>query len=154
MNSEEPTRFCLNCEYALDGLPENRCPECGEPFDPDDESTYRDPRAEPRLVHQAQQFAAGVLLPMATVVLLWCAVVIPPLFPVALLLAAVLLVRSVHQHRWAAFVVTALLGSLPIGGPFAFGIVQYANGTGRLWHEGPNARSHSLDPIYRCEWRT
>lgn len=26
---------CPRCEYILTGLPERRCPECGEPFDPD-----------------------------------------------------------------------------------------------------------------------
>lgn len=27
--------FCPNCDYDLTGLTENRCPECGQPFDPD-----------------------------------------------------------------------------------------------------------------------
>ncbi|MHC4066328.1 MAG: hypothetical protein ACYSUI_17765 [Planctomycetota bacterium] len=31
---------CLGCSYNLEGLPENRCPECGRPFDPDDPSTF------------------------------------------------------------------------------------------------------------------
>lgn len=32
---------CLNCGYRLHSLPENRCPECGKPFDPAVQSTYR-----------------------------------------------------------------------------------------------------------------
>ncbi|MCO6439013.1 MAG: hypothetical protein J5J06_18115 [Phycisphaerae bacterium] len=34
------TRICKNCEYIIDGLPENRCPECGERFDPGDPTTF------------------------------------------------------------------------------------------------------------------
>ncbi len=29
----EPTVFCPHCDYNLSGLPEDRCPECGEAFD-------------------------------------------------------------------------------------------------------------------------
>lgn len=25
---------CMNCGYSLTGLPERRCPECGQPFEP------------------------------------------------------------------------------------------------------------------------
>ena len=31
--------LCTGCNYALRGLSEPRCPECGRPFDPDDFST-------------------------------------------------------------------------------------------------------------------
>ncbi len=31
---------CLGCGYNLRGLPENRCPECGRTFDPDDPQSY------------------------------------------------------------------------------------------------------------------
>lgn len=37
----EPTMYCINCAYALDGLTRNRCPECARPFDPHDAATYR-----------------------------------------------------------------------------------------------------------------
>jgi hypothetical protein len=33
--------YCLNCRYHLRGLTENRCPECGTPFDPDDSRLLR-----------------------------------------------------------------------------------------------------------------
>ncbi len=31
---------CLGCAYILDHLPENRCPECGRAFDPNDPLTF------------------------------------------------------------------------------------------------------------------
>jgi len=31
-----PTMRCKHCRYRLDGLADNRCPECGEAFDPND----------------------------------------------------------------------------------------------------------------------
>ena len=46
-----PTRIpdsavCLDCGYLLRGLPEEKCPECGRPFDADDPNTYEIPEAE------------------------------------------------------------------------------------------------------------
>jgi predicted amidophosphoribosyltransferase len=32
--------YCKTCRYDLRGLPEPRCPECGNEFDPNDASTY------------------------------------------------------------------------------------------------------------------
>lgn len=34
------TATCLTCGYALRGLPENLCPECGRAFEPDDPRTF------------------------------------------------------------------------------------------------------------------
>ncbi len=31
---------CIRCQYILEGLPEARCPECGQAFNPDDPLTY------------------------------------------------------------------------------------------------------------------
>ena len=33
-------RYCLGCNYGLKGLPENRCPECGREFDPENPATF------------------------------------------------------------------------------------------------------------------
>jgi hypothetical protein len=51
MNQHVPdTARCLNCRYLLRGLPEPRCPECGQPFDPGDPDTYYDPARPKRSV--------------------------------------------------------------------------------------------------------
>jgi uncharacterized paraquat-inducible protein A len=36
-----PTMWCLDCDYVLDGLNENRCPECGREFDRSDVHSFR-----------------------------------------------------------------------------------------------------------------
>ncbi len=33
--------FCIRCGYAVDGVRDNRCPECGRPFYPEFPRTYR-----------------------------------------------------------------------------------------------------------------
>ncbi len=37
--NEDPAR-CMTCYYVIENLPENRCPECGQPFDLNDEFTF------------------------------------------------------------------------------------------------------------------
>lgn len=36
----QPSMYCRRCCYALHGLSENRCPECGTAFDPTDPETF------------------------------------------------------------------------------------------------------------------
>jgi hypothetical protein len=40
LQATQPSRFCRQCGYALTGLSENRCPECGRAFEPGDPRTY------------------------------------------------------------------------------------------------------------------
>lgn len=50
-----PTCYCRKCYYALSGLTEPRCPECGQPFD------LTDPRAYSREPHPPRR-ARAILL--------------------------------------------------------------------------------------------
>ena len=47
------TARCHNCRYLLRGLPNPVCPECGQPFNPEDPDSYYDP-ARPRrsIIHK------------------------------------------------------------------------------------------------------
>ena len=45
----EPSMFCKTCGYALDALPEPRCPECGQGFNPRDDQTFSGPPEHPLL---------------------------------------------------------------------------------------------------------
>lgn len=49
MNPQHDKRRCKVCRYALAGLTRNRCPECGEEFDPADPTTFLGPPSIPKL---------------------------------------------------------------------------------------------------------
>lgn len=54
-------KSCLGCGYILDYLPENRCPECGLCFDPDDVYSFG-----PRKI-MGSKFSDGTLFLFAAV---------------------------------------------------------------------------------------
>jgi hypothetical protein len=45
IHADDVGPFCQGCNYVLRGLKDNRCPECGRPFDPADPSTFNSGRA-------------------------------------------------------------------------------------------------------------
>lgn len=63
--------YCRRCGYALQGLPEPRCPECGQPFDPTDGRTFA--RRKPSIARRRIGRAAKVGVLLALVVAGWMA---------------------------------------------------------------------------------
>lgn len=66
--------FCPKCEYNLNGLTEDRCPECGNAFDPREIWSTLHPNAEPigklDLIHKlSYQAAICTVLALAVAVL-------------------------------------------------------------------------------------
>ena len=85
-------RRCLGCGYILDGLTENRCPECGREFAPDDPATYaaRQRSGRPYLVCSLiAAIAMGVLY--ADLALEIAGVIPRPVLPKAAMMPLVLL---------------------------------------------------------------
>ena len=60
---------CLDCDYSLHNLSENRCPECGRAFDPDDPTTYR-PLDENQRRLQMRQEIKGIAIAVGFVIIL------------------------------------------------------------------------------------
>ncbi len=75
MSQLPDTAVCLHCGYALRGLPDNVCPECGGAFDPVDPFTYLAP--EHGWTAGAQRLAQGpgglelLAILSGTLVILW-----------------------------------------------------------------------------------
>ncbi len=64
---------CKNCSYSLHGLLKHRCPECGEPFDPDDENTFTLPLAKnPLTILQLSLVFSGLNLSAILISILCC----------------------------------------------------------------------------------
>ena len=65
LNSYYTGMLCLKCAYDLQGLPEPRCPECGQPFDPADATTFMiKQRSGKRYLAAAIVVASGMVLPL------------------------------------------------------------------------------------------
>ena len=60
--------YCSKCKYDLKGLTEHRCPECGQPFEPDNPMTY----VQCPWVHQPRNILVGLVLIL--LVIFWCVI--------------------------------------------------------------------------------
>jgi len=63
--------YCRNCNYDLQQLPGTRCPECGRPFDPSDERSFRRFIPLPRPFARAIPLAIIALFVGPWIFLLW-----------------------------------------------------------------------------------
>lgn len=62
----ESHRYCRQCGYQLNGLSENRCPECGQTFDPNEPRTFA---LTPNYWRQHRWLPAALASPVVAVVL-------------------------------------------------------------------------------------
>ena len=72
---------CKNYRYSLKGLTENRCPECGRPFDPNDPSPFEIPQDKRRAWIRFLTFGGLTYLGLF-VILIWDALTQPTPPPV------------------------------------------------------------------------
>jgi hypothetical protein len=61
--------LCLGCGYALRGLSDTRCPECGRVFDPFDHKTMRVPGMSRKPPPKPVPFSVGIIIYSVTVAL-------------------------------------------------------------------------------------
>lgn len=142
----EPTRYCLDCSYVLDGLPENRCPECARPFDPRDPTSYSDGK-KGKVWRRLSGVAAS---PFVIIPLLWLCLFLPPLSIVMLPLIVFGVSANSLKKRYVS--AAAVLVLTPITFVASQGVVDYARGTARLRFVGlPRVSSFNVDPVYRCQ---
>jgi MFS family permease len=100
---------CLGCGYILDGLPENRCPECGREFDPNDADSYlqRQYSGTPYLIAAVLGIVA-MAIPLGVAEAhdldylkprIWMMLIIAPLMPVGLATSALVLITTIRLLR-------------------------------------------------------
>ncbi len=66
----KPTKYCLACSYVLDGLPENRCPECGRMFHHGDAHTFG---LRAKIKNNGVPVVLMYLLPLTLSIAVWAA---------------------------------------------------------------------------------
>jgi rRNA maturation protein Nop10 len=54
--------YCKQCDYLLIGLPEHRCPECGQTFDPSDPATFESTDRKSRRRKTACRFTPWLIV--------------------------------------------------------------------------------------------
>jgi hypothetical protein len=68
MTVESGGMYCRECGYDLRGLPEPRCPECGNTFDPRDPTTFLE---DPKRPSGAWLVVATYVAPLGLSLLFW-----------------------------------------------------------------------------------
>ena len=91
MDADDTTMVCIECAYPLNGLSEDRCPECGLRFDPSDASTFAPPAPPPQ---QMDHHGLIVLALCGTACLIVSALVPGPLCVIILFVAGLFLVPT------------------------------------------------------------
>lgn len=147
MTAEQATMFCLKCGYVLDNLPEPRCPECGQPFDPYDSQTYWDSAS---VWLRPVRAWLGWLLPspLFVVPLVWCVAYVFGAAVMVLVVAGACV--NVVRRRWISAL--AILVLTPQAYYSGEAVSDYLHDEGRLRDHGlPGIESNNTHPVYRCE---
>lgn len=116
---------CPGCDYALDHLPSNRCPECGRDLDPADDRTFwsgnsikygmLSPKALRNLILIAVAFDLTVwwsVREFEFLACVWCTVV--GFVHVSLLCFAFVAAVEDRKPQWVIILFAALVGLWPV----------------------------------------
>jgi hypothetical protein len=121
-------RYCLDCRYALQGLAENQCPECGRSFNPQDPSTtafhpVRDSRIVLAKTGKVLAVGMGIVagaafvfssIGIGTFFLVLAGLFLSPLIVVILIVALIPSVPLATRWRVAGIASVALLVSIAL----------------------------------------
>lgn len=124
---------CLECGYALDRLPSNRCPECGREFDPRDAASYWNTDGPKYAALSPKQLLILTLLTLAMDLVACLAVPHHDLFLVMGFWGTIILHVSLgsfvitaaiedRDKRWSLIVFASLVAMCPL--PFLYALYR------------------------------
>jgi len=99
---ESRLQLCNHCGYSLRHLTVNRCPECGQEFDPDDPSTFEVGGTRIGHLDVLRYVLKGVPVSLAHLPMPW-ARLRPPVFPFLFIGCAALMVAIVQSLWWTKY---------------------------------------------------